>query len=67
MQSNLSIHMLTSHHEAFAAPEAFRLIEHFEWHYTPGYGVVPYLNSQSKRCPADISSGTPSDKQPLIE
>jgi hypothetical protein len=38
VQDNLSTHKPASLYEAFAAPEARRLVERFEWHYTPKHG-----------------------------
>ena len=38
VQDNLNIHSKASLYEAFPAPEARRLIERFEWHYTPKHG-----------------------------
>ena len=38
MQDNLNIHKPASLYEAFPAPEARRLVERFEWHYTPKHG-----------------------------
>jgi DDE superfamily endonuclease len=35
VQDNLNIHKPASLYEAFPAPEARRLVERFEWHYTP--------------------------------
>ena len=35
VQDNLYIHAKASLYEAFPAPEARRLVERFEWHYTP--------------------------------
>ena len=37
-QDNLNTHKLASLYEAFPAPEARRLVERFEWHYTPKHG-----------------------------
>jgi hypothetical protein len=36
--SNLSTHKPASLYEAFPASEARRLVERFEWHYTPKHG-----------------------------
>ena len=38
MQDNLNIHKPASLSEAFPAAEARRLVERFEWHYTPKHG-----------------------------
>ena len=38
VQDNLNIHKPSSLYEAFPAPEARRLVERFEWHYTPKHG-----------------------------
>jgi hypothetical protein len=38
VQDNLNIHSKASLYEAFAAPAARRLVERFEWHYTPKHG-----------------------------
>jgi len=38
VQDNLSTHKPASLYEAFPAAEARRLVERFEWHYTPTHG-----------------------------
>ena len=38
VQDNLSTHTTVSLYEAFPAAEARRLVERFEWHYTPKHG-----------------------------
>ena len=38
VQDNLNTHKPASLYEAFKAPEAHRLSERFEWHYTPKHG-----------------------------
>ena len=38
VQNNLSTHKPASLYEAFPAEEARRLVERFEWHYTPKHG-----------------------------
>jgi len=35
---NLNTHVAASLYEAFPAAEARRLVERFEWHYTPKHG-----------------------------
>ena len=38
VRDNLSTHTPASLYAAFPAPEARRLVERFEWHYTPKHG-----------------------------
>ena len=38
VQDNLNIHSKAPLYEAFPAAEARRLVERFEWHYTPKHG-----------------------------
>jgi hypothetical protein len=38
VQDNLSTHKPASLYEAFPASEARRLVERFEWHFTPKHG-----------------------------
>jgi uncharacterized small protein (DUF1192 family) len=38
VQDNLNIHRPASLYQAFPAAEARRLVERFEWHYTPKHG-----------------------------
>ena len=38
VQDNLNTHAIASLYEAFPAAEARRLVERFEWHYTPKHG-----------------------------
>jgi hypothetical protein len=38
VQDNLNTHKPASLYEAFPAVEARRLVERFEWHYTPKHG-----------------------------
>jgi len=38
VQDNLNTHSPASLYEAFAPPEARRIVERFEWHYTPKHG-----------------------------
>ena len=38
VQDNLSTHTAASLYEAFPAAEARRLVERFDWHYTPKHG-----------------------------
>ena len=55
MQDNLSTHKPASLYEAFPAAEARRLVERFEWHYTPKHGswldfAEPELSVLSGQC-----------------
>ena len=68
MQDNLSTHKPASLYEAFPAAEARRLIERFEWHYTPKHGswldmAETELSVSSSHC---LDRRIP-DKQTLIE
>ena len=38
VQDNLSTHTTAALYDAFPAAEARRLVERFEWHYTPKHG-----------------------------
>jgi hypothetical protein len=38
VQDNLAVHSKASLYQAFPAAEARRLVERFEWHYTPKHG-----------------------------
>src|SRR3982074_1814326 len=56
VQDNLNIHSKASLYQAFPAPEARRLVERFEWHYTPKHGswldlAEPELGVLSSQCP----------------
>jgi hypothetical protein len=68
VQDNLSTHKPASLYEAFPAPEARRLVERFEWHYTPKHGswldmAEAELSVLSGQC---LDRRIP-DKQTLIE
>jgi hypothetical protein len=60
VQDNLNTHSAASLYEAFAASEARRFIERFEWHYTPKHGSwlnmaeseLAILSSQCQRSSA---------------
>ena len=70
VQDNLNIHSKASLYEAFPAAEARRLVERFEWHYTPKHGSwldlaeseLGVLSSQclDRRIPTSTSSLTRS-------
>lgn len=68
VQDNLSTHKPASLYEAFPAPEARRLVERFEWHYTPKHGS--WLDMAE--CELSVLSGQCldrriPDKQTLVE
>ncbi len=68
VQDNLSTHKPASLYEAFPAVEARRLVERFEWHYTPRHGswlnmAEAELSVLSSQC---LDRRIP-DKQTLIE
>src|SRR3989449_11512394 len=57
VQDNLNIHAKASLYETFPAPEARRLVERFEWHYTPKHGswldmAQPQLRLLASQSPA---------------
>jgi len=68
VQDNLNTHKPASLYEAFPAAEARRLVERFEWHYTPKHGswldmAESELSVLSTQC---LDRRVP-DKQTLIE
>jgi hypothetical protein len=68
VQDNLNIHSKASLYEAFPATEARRLVERFEWHYTPKHGswldlAESELGVLSRQC----LDRRISDKQILID
>jgi hypothetical protein len=68
VQDNLNIHCKASLYEASPAAEARRLVERFEWHYTPKHGswldlAVSELGVLSSQC---LDRRIP-DKQTLID
>jgi DDE superfamily endonuclease len=68
VQDNLNTHKPASLYEAFPAAEARRLVERFEWHYTPKHGswldmAESELGVLSSQC---LDRRIP-DKQNLIE
>ena len=68
MQDNLNTHKPASLYEAFPAAEARRLVERFEWHYTPKHGswlnmAESELSVLSSQC---LDRRIP-DKQALID
>ena len=68
VQDNLNTHKPASLYEAFPAAEARRLVERFEWHYTPKHGswldmAESELGVVSSQC---LDRRIP-DKQTLID
>ena len=68
VQDNLSTHKPAALYEAFPAAEARRLVERFEWHYTPKHGswlnmAEVELSVLSRQC---LDQRIP-DKQTLVE
>jgi DDE superfamily endonuclease len=68
VQDNLSTHKAASLYEAFPPAEARRLVERFEWHYTPKHGswlnmAETELSVLSSQC---LDRRTP-DKYTLID
>lgn len=68
VQDNLNIHAKASLYEAFEAAQARRLVERFEWHYTPKHGswldlAESELGVLSPQC---LDRRIP-DKQTLVE
>ena len=67
VQDNLNTHSKASLYEAFPAAEARRLVERFEWRYTPKHGSWLNLanpNSASYRPNASIAA-SPINKSSL--
>lgn len=68
VQDNLNTHKPASLYEAFPAAEARRLVERFEWHYTPKHGswldmAESELSVLSRQC---LDRRIP-DKKTLVE
>ncbi len=68
MQDNLSTHKPASLYEAFPAAEARRLVERFEWHYTPKHGSwLDMAESELSVLSGQCLDRRIADKQTLIE
>ena len=67
VQDNLNTHAIASLYEAFPAAEARRLVERFEWHYTPKHGSWLDLASPNwASCPHNVSTdASPTNKRSL--
>jgi DDE superfamily endonuclease len=68
MEDNLNTHKPASLYEAFPAAEARRLVERFEWHYTPKHGSwLNLAESELSVLSGQCLDRRISDKQTLVE
>ena len=68
VQDNLNIHSKASLYYAFPVAEARRLVERFEWHYTPTHGSwLDLAESELGVLSAQCLDRRIADKQTLIE
>lgn len=68
VQDNLSTHTKASLYQAFPAAEARRLVERFEWHYTPKHGSwLNLAESELGVLSAQCLDRRIPDKQTLID
>ncbi len=68
VQDNLNTHKPASLYEAFPAPEAPRLVERFEWHYTPKHGSwLDLAESELSVLSGQCLDRRIPDKQTLVE
>ena len=68
IQDNLNVHSKASLYEAFPAAEARRLVERFEWHYTPKHGSwLDLAESELGILAAQCLDRRIPDKQTLID
>jgi hypothetical protein len=68
VQDNLNTHKPASLYEAFPAKEARRLVERFEWHYTPKHGSwLDMAESELSVLTTQCLDRRISDKQILTE
>ncbi|WP_245325096.1 IS630 family transposase [Bradyrhizobium sp. CCH5-F6] len=68
VQDNLNIHGKGSLYEAFPAAEARRLVERFEWHYTPKHGSwLDLAESELGVLTSQCLDRRIVDKQTLVE
>ena len=68
IQDNLNTHKPASLYEAFPAPEARRLVERFEWHYTPKHGSwLDLAESELAVLSSQCLDWRIADKRTLIE
>lgn len=68
VQDNLNTHKPASLYEAFPAEEARRLVERFEWHYTPKHGSwLDMAESELSVLSSQCLDRRISEKKTLIE
>src|SRR4249919_3533180 len=68
VQDNLNTHKPASLYEAFPAAEARRLVERFEWHYTPKHGSwLDLAESEIGVLTSQCLDRRIADKQTLVE
>jgi hypothetical protein len=68
VQDNLNTHKPASLYEAFPAGEARRLVERFEWHYTPKHGSwLDMAESELSVLAGQCLDRRIPDKQDLVE
>jgi hypothetical protein len=68
VQDNLNTHRPASLYEAFPAAEARRLVERFEWHYTPKHGSwLDMAESELSVLSSQCLERRIADKQILID
>ena len=68
VQDNLNTHKPASLYEAFPAAEARRLVERFEWHYTPKHGSwLDMAESELSVLSSQCLGRRIADKQTLID
>ena len=67
VQDNLNTHAAASLYQAFPAAEARRLVERFEWRYTPKHGSwLNLANPNSASSPRSVSiAASPTNKRSL--
>jgi len=67
VQDNLNIHSKASLYQAFPAIEARRLVERFEWHYTPNGSWLDLAESELSVLSSQCLDRRIPDKQTLVE